>query len=469
MSSIRVRRPLLLNGARLRNQSIVDLNRSLEGKVDLHPTFQRDIRWTKEKMDALVGTVMNNGIIPSLLIYRLHEGDERKTLSIVWECIDGQHRIFVLSHFLRGSMVRLEGREWMISWRWIGEDNQETHIFYEETDDTKRWIAAHPSTRFEYMSEEERNDFSEFSLELKEIHKDPLTLEQRCAIFVSLQQGVQVRGSDLLKNCTSVRVIKFIQYEKKLENSFKEVLLTRCHLKAKNYWLHWTIRCFLIMFPSDENNFSESFKLRDTKIAKMIKDNDPLLDSSPDQEAAFSAALERFLSFLNSLPLGVKFSPAKFFALFYHLSQADEGREDILRGHMSAWARDVPSAEYKTAWENRKVGDDDDEREELFCMADDELDRIKIPAEEMAPRKSPPKKIRDRVWKNNFGEDETGTCNCCKDEISLVGWHCGHILAAASGGSDRPDNLRPICRTCNSSMGTMHMDEFKSRYHPESV
>jgi hypothetical protein len=464
MASVRTRKLLLPNGARLRNQSIADLISSLDNKVDLHPIYQRDIRWTKEKMDALIGTVMENGIIPALLIYQLQAGDERKMPSIRWECIDGQHRLFVLSHFLRGRAVRLNGREWMISWKWLGEDKQETHVFFEKTDDTKRWIAAHPSGRFEYMTEEERDHFSEFSMELKEIHKDALTMEQRCAIFISLQQGVQVRNADLLKNYTSIRLIQFIQYEKKWENVFKQQLLCRCHMNPNNYWLHWVIRCFFILFPTAAR---ADFKTRDTNIGKMIRDNDPLLNSTPEQEAVFSAAMERFFAFLSSLPAGVKFAPANFFALFFHLSDTEEGREDILRGHMRGWAADIPSA-YKTAWENRKAaGDDDDEREGLYLQAVTDLERIKIAAEELPTRKSIPKKIRDKVWHNWFGEDECGYCYCCEEELSLKGWHCGHIVAAASGGKDTPDNLRPLCRTCNTSMGTQNMDEFKARYYPD--
>jgi hypothetical protein len=35
------------------------------------------------------------------------------------------------------------------------------------------------------------------------------------------------------------------------------------------------------------------------------------------------------------------------------------------------------------------------------------------------------------------------------------------------GGKDDISNLRPVCDTCNLSMGTRHMDSFKSDYFPE--
>jgi hypothetical protein len=468
MAAPRVRKILLPSGAQASSAQIRNLVADLDDCTDLHPIYQRDIRWTKEKMNALIGTIMQTGVVPALLLYKLQPGDERKSASYEWECIDGQHRLFVLMHFFRGRAVRLDGREWMISWEWTDEEGQDTHVFYEETEDTKRWIAAHPSVRHDYMTKEEKTAFATFKMEIKEI-KDALTLEQRCAIFTSLQQGVQVRGADLLKNFTGVRLVQFIQYEKKWEAAFKHALLVRCWLKAKNYWLHWAIRCFFIVNPVGEDDAADSFKIRDSKIGEMIKKNDPRLATAPLQETAFAEVMERFLAFLDILPAGVKFSPPKFFALFSHLSTAEEGRESLLRGHMAGWAADLASKDLKTAWENRKAGGEDDEREYLFAEAECELDRIKIPAEEMSPRKSIPKKIRGRVWVSAFGAAEVGTCDCCGEEISAEAWECGHVLAAASGGKDTPDNLRPVCRTCNRSMGTMHMDEFKSRYYPEGA
>ena len=53
----------------------------------------------------------------------------------------------------------------------------------------------------------------------------------------------------------------------------------------------------------------------------------------------------------------------------------------------------------------------------------------------------------------------------------------GHIVAEINGGSLDPDNLKPICHSCNSSMGSLlakankpalrgstNMDEFIKKY-----
>jgi hypothetical protein len=78
-----------------------------------------------------------------------------------------------------------------------------------------------------------------------------------------------------------------------------------------------------------------------------------------------------------------------------------------------------------------------------------------------------PKKIRSEIWDKYCGKSILGACYCCKKELNAFDdWHAGHIISRANGGGDTSDNLRPICGSCNLSMGTQNMDEFKARYYP---
>lgn len=84
-----------------------------------------------------------------------------------------------------------------------------------------------------------------------------------------------------------------------------------------------------------------------------------------------------------------------------------------------------------------------------------------------APRKSIPKKIRGEVWEKHFGDSTQGSCYCCKIPLKIMDtWEAGHIVPHAHGGPDTADNLRPICVSCNRSMGTENMDAFKARCYP---
>ena len=50
------------------------------------------------------------------------------------------------------------------------------------------------------------------------------------------------------------------------------------------------------------------------------------------------------------------------------------------------------------------------------------------------------------------------------NEITQMNFNCGHIQAESQRGDQSVDNLKPVCQSCNSSMGTQNMDEFKNKY-----
>lgn len=79
-------------------------------------------------------------------------------------------------------------------------------------------------------------------------------------------------------------------------------------------------------------------------------------------------------------------------------------------------------------------------------------------------RKIIPKAIRDKVWRDAF-DTLDGECYCCRSPIQVENWEAGHVIADAKGGLPTLDNLRPICRGCNRSMGTRNMDEFITEYN----
>lgn len=76
-----------------------------------------------------------------------------------------------------------------------------------------------------------------------------------------------------------------------------------------------------------------------------------------------------------------------------------------------------------------------------------------------------PKSSKDTVWATYIGMDKTeGKCYVCRKTIHITDFDVGHNRAVSKGGSDNVTNLRPICRTCNSSMGTMSIEAFKRKY-----
>ena len=86
---------------------------------------------------------------------------------------------------------------------------------------------------------------------------------------------------------------------------------------------------------------------------------------------------------------------------------------------------------------------------------------------EKKPRKKTiPLALKRKVWDHWVGEQIGKTkCPCCKlTDITQLNFSCGHINAEANGGSLHVSNLRPVCVSCNSSMGTKNMNEFIREY-----
>lgn len=72
-------------------------------------------------------------------------------------------------------------------------------------------------------------------------------------------------------------------------------------------------------------------------------------------------------------------------------------------------------------------------------------------------------------WQEGGAFAGSGKCHACERVIVQQEFECGHILAVAKGGTNSIDNLRPLCRACNRSMGTMSLDEFRATLFDDVV
>ena len=80
-------------------------------------------------------------------------------------------------------------------------------------------------------------------------------------------------------------------------------------------------------------------------------------------------------------------------------------------------------------------------------------------------RKSIPKSLKILVWDKNIGKEKgIGKCDVCKCDIDSKNFECGHIISVKDGGETNINNLLPICSSCNKSMGTQNLIEFKDTY-----
>lgn len=76
-----------------------------------------------------------------------------------------------------------------------------------------------------------------------------------------------------------------------------------------------------------------------------------------------------------------------------------------------------------------------------------------------------PPRVRQEVWKRDNGDSLSGLCFVCNSPLQFVEAELGHIIARANGGGDELNNLKAICSSCNRSMKTQNLFDYKKKYY----
>jgi hypothetical protein len=105
----------------------------------------------------------------------------------------------------------------------------------------------------------------------------------------------------------------------------------------------------------------------------------------------------------------------------------------------------------------------------LQSLQDLYLFETKTEKQEKQKKQKIPAIIKKLVWNTYIGEDiGKSKCMCCKKtDITQLNFICGHVISEHDGGSITVENMRPICGTCNLSMGTRNMNDFILNYFYE--
>ena len=76
-------------------------------------------------------------------------------------------------------------------------------------------------------------------------------------------------------------------------------------------------------------------------------------------------------------------------------------------------------------------------------------------------KQSIPKALRMKLWEQQCGDTLSGSCFTCCRIVKIDDFQAGHIIAEANGGQLTLNNLKVICKPCNTSCGTMNLNCFK--------
>lgn len=139
--------------------------------------------------------------------------------------------------------------------------------------------------------------------------------------------------------------------------------------------------------------------------------------------------------------------------------------EDKLRdsyGLQRNWT--IPILKNKLQEHKLKVGGNKADLEIRLLNNILKLDESSEESQSKQKKQSIPKKIKEAVWNIYIGVDKRkGPCFTCGIELDITSFHAGHVQAEVNGGQLDEGNLRPICQSCNSSMGTMNLFKFKEK------
>ncbi len=81
-------------------------------------------------------------------------------------------------------------------------------------------------------------------------------------------------------------------------------------------------------------------------------------------------------------------------------------------------------------------------------------------------RQALPSSVRNDVWTRRFATSTEGQCAVCSAKVQFpTGFHVGHIVPVAHGGTDHIDNLEVVCAPCNHSMGVTNLHAFREKYY----
>ena len=165
-----------------------------EGEINLSPSYQREFAWNNDKQDLFIDSVMNNYIIPPIILIKLNDKKGFR-----YECMDGQHRLTVLKHYMESKPINPDDPHYIRFTK--NEDNKKVGIFYEK----KKRLESIKDKR--YMTENEMNTFNDKKIIIIKISNyDPKLTDLfgtiKNEMFLRLQKGERAGGTDIVRNCS---------------------------------------------------------------------------------------------------------------------------------------------------------------------------------------------------------------------------------------------------------------------------
>jgi hypothetical protein len=97
---------------------------------------------------------------------------------------------------------------------------------------------------------------------------------------------------------------------------------------------------------------------------------------------------------------------------------------------------------------------------------DNKIDDTSKVTNKIKNKKKIPQSVRIAVWDKYIGlVIGQKLCDICNtNNINQFNFHCAHVIAEINGGAATIENMRPICQSCNLSMGKINLNDYIKLY-----
>lgn len=269
-------------------------------EINLNPSYQREFSWSNDKQDLFVDSIINNYIIPPIILIK---SNHKKGFR--YECMDGQHRLTVLKHFIEGTPINKKSPHYIKFTK--KEDDKLVDIYYSkpEIDDDNSKLLKN----YRIMNEDELNSFNDKKLIVIKITNfdkkmDDVFNKIKNEMFLRLQKGERVSNTDVLRNhdnnfvnvLREQNILKFNTYH--TSESYKR-LYDIIDIKPKkinmqlNVLIYFVIRCILIIHKKSLNvGLLNDNVLRE----EILKNKDVRFEMSTDDINASIDKMKKFVT-----------------------------------------------------------------------------------------------------------------------------------------------------------------------------
>ncbi len=246
-------------------------------ELDLSPSYQREFAWSNDKQDLFIDSVVNNYIIPPIILIKLNNKKGYR-----YECMDGQHRLTVLKHYIEGKAINVHAPH---NIRYLRkEDDKMIDVYYTQTEELDKSPKNH-----RYMTEDELTAFNDKKLIVIKISNfdkkmDDVFDKIKNEMFLRLQKGERVSTTDMIRNhdnpvintLREYNLLKFKTYE--THDTFKKignVLDVKAKKSAQRLttYIYFVLRSLIILKENklDVGTISDNI-LRDELLNKKESD-----------------------------------------------------------------------------------------------------------------------------------------------------------------------------------------------------